>query len=196
MSKIKYIIAVVLVITLMISGCSKKIYKTDESMVYITKENSVVGAIIEKFDKSYYSNDELKAFVENEIDAYNSEAGDEKAITITKFEVEDQVATLFMKYKTVEDYTTYNDTELYSNKVTKAVKDGIAFDGTFIKVSNQTKVKKKEFVKNEKLRVVVLKGQAKVEVDGKILYVSKNVNVEARDIAVTAADEDNYIIYK
>lgn len=99
--------------------------------------------------------------------------------------MEDGTAKLRMDYETVDDYTAFNGVELYEGKIVQALAAGYDFDTDFAGVDKDgsvTGVTRWDILAQEDLKVVIIKANTDVKIDGKILYVScDNVTVTGKD---------------
>ena len=140
----------------MLAGCGSSL-EADTNTVYVSKHGKVVSMDVEQLDQSYYDETELKEFVDSAVDEYNTENG-KNSVKVDDLTVEDGTAKLRMDYETVDDYTAFNGVELYEGKIVQALAAG--YD----------------------LKVVIIKANTDVKIDGKILYVScDNVTVTGKD---------------
>ena len=150
----------------MLAGCGKSL-DADTDTVYVQKNGTVLSVDVETLDKDYYDETELKDYVTDVVSTYTGEHG-KSAVKLENLSVKDGTATLKMKYKTPEDYTGFNGIELYEGKVVKALAAGYDF--------------KTDFVSVEDGKVVIIKANRDVKVDGTICYVSsENVKLTGTD---------------
>ena len=205
MKRIGYAILVVLVLGTLLVGCGP--VDSESNLIYISKKGQVQTIDVEEFDKSYYSEEGFKTFAQEAIDVYNK-SHEVDAITLKEFTVEEQVAKLKIEYKSVTDFSNFNELTLYQGTVAAAVSEGYLFDVDFSKVEKGEitgTATRADILAEEGLSVVIIKANTNVQVDGTIHYVSTaNVTVTAKDI-VSIYDEENtslstdvctYIIYK
>lgn len=190
----------------MLAGCGTSV-SSDDDLVYVDKKGKVTSIDVEDLDASYYDEDELNSFVKDEIDQYTAENG-KGTVSLKDLKVEDGKAKLTMEYKTPEDYAAFNGIELYQGKIVKALAAGYDFKADFVSVEDGVEQKAattKEIYATENLKVVIIKANTNVQVDGDICYVSKeNVTLTGNN-SVSIAEEGNhsfetdvytYIIYK
>lgn len=186
----------------LLSGCSKKT-DVDTSTVFIEKKGKITSVDVEALDKDYYDEAELESYITDHVNDYTSENGN--TVEMASFTVTDQVAKLQMQYDSYEDYTAFNGIELYDGTVVEAEAAGYDFDTDFISVSDEDtkKVSKDDVLADDNNKVVIIKANVDVKVDGTILYVSKeNTKVtEKNKVSITgegSAEEAalTYIIYK
>lgn len=186
----------------LLSGCSKKT-DVDTSTVFIEKKGKITSVDVEALDKDYYDEAELESYITDHVNDYTSENGN--TVEMASFTVTDQVAKLQMQYDSYEDYTAFNGIELYDGTVVEAEAAGYDFDTDFISASDEDtkKVSKDDVLADDNNKVVIIKANVDVKVDGTILYVSKeNTKVtEKNKVSITgesSAEEAalTYIIYK
>ena len=186
----------------LLSGCSKKT-DVDTSTVFIEKKGKITSVDVEALDKDYYDEAELESYITDHVNDYTSENGN--TVEMASFTVTDQVAKLQMQYDSYEDYTAFNGIELYDGTVVEAEAAGYDFDTDFISASDEDtkKVRKDDVLADDNNKVVIIKANVDVKVDGTILYVSKeNTKVtEKNKVSITgegSAEEAalTYIIYK
>ena len=186
----------------LLSGCSKKT-DLDTSTVFIEKKGKITSVDVEALDKDYYDEAELESYITDHVNDYTSENGN--TVEMASFTVTDQVAKLQMQYDSYEDYTAFNGIELYDGTVVEAEAAGYDFDTDFISASDEDtkKVSKDDVLADDNNKVVIIKANVDVKVDGTILYVSKeNTKVtEKNKVSITgegSAEEAalTYIIYK
>ena len=189
----------------LLTGCGS--LEAEDNIVYVQKKGKVQTLDVEAFDKSYYSAEGFKAFAQEAIDAYNM-SHETDAVTLTEFTLEENAAKLEMEYKTVEDYSAFNEITLYQGTIAEAVGEGYLFDVDFSKVEKGEvtgSATRSDILEEDGLSVVIIKANTNVKVGGNICYVSsENVTVTEKD-TVSIYDEENtsltadvctYIIYK
>lgn len=183
MKKIVCTVLCVLLCAGLLSGCGTSL-AGDTSVVYVNKKGEVLSLDVEEMNQDFYDETELKAFVDEAVEDYTSEY-DKNAVKVESLTVEDGTAKLQMKYKTTDDYTRFNGIELYQGKVVSALAAGYAFDGEFARVEDGKvtgTATKQEIYAAEDLKVVVIRANTDVKVDGDICYVScENVKLTGAD---------------
>ena len=203
-----------------LAGCGAVKFEPQESGIYINGDGSLSAAEIESFDNSTfggenrYSEEELRAFVEEAVRSYNQEAdgralayGEELEkdaeplpITIVTLKVEENVAELVMNYAACEDYLAFNEaddtiTGLSIQSAPVAAASGISLDG-FTNAKGEA-VDTSKARESEKYRVAAIQGNAatSVTVNGKILGVSGAV-IKDDHVVLTSAGETSYILFR
>jgi len=206
MKKLISISMVCLLMTGLFSACGKSL-EADRDTVYVQKKGGIIGAAIADFDKDYYSEDELKTFVEERVQDYQEEHG-KNSVKIDSFSVEEGVAKLYMKYEGYEDYQDFNEVTLFSGTVPQALAAGFAFDTEFTQVEDGKAAGSVESatVAETDYKIVILSEKVDVKVDGVIQYMSSAyTSVKAKDtVAVQVPEEAEdgeelslvYIVYK
>lgn len=192
------VVAVVLIAAIAIGGIvwfnGRENYEADTSTVFILKNGRVVTTDIETFDMGKYSVDELTAYLTDIIDTYNGEHGEESVIQ-KEYLVENNVATLILEYANTDIYEDFYGIELFSGTISEALEAGYEFDVEFARVSNN-KVEAcdaGEITTQPELKCAIIKANTRVQVDGKITYISAdNVYEYGKNYAVL---KDHYNIF-
>lgn len=178
------IILSVLIGMMLFAGCGENI-TAESDLVYVDKKGGVTSVDVGEFDQSYYSQEELKSFVEEEVEQYTTANGKD-TVSLKDLSVENGVAKLTLAYKTVDDYVGFNGIELYQGKVVKALADGYGFDVDFKTVENETvtgTASSQDIYGDSSLKAVIIKANhISVKVPGNVCFVSGD------DVELTAAD--------
>lgn len=164
-------------------GCGTSL-EGDTSVVYVEKNGTILSLDVEQFDEDYYNAEELTDFVNEEVSAYTQENGN-SSVKMEELTVDGGTARLQMKYKTADDYSAFNGIELYQGKVIDALAAGYVFEGDFASVE-EGKVtgaaSKQDIYQEQDLKVVVIRANTDVRVEGEICYVScENVELTGTD---------------
>lgn len=202
----------------MLSGCGNKM-KVDRSTVYVGKKGQIVSVDVGELDKDYYDETELEEYITDQIADYTGT--DDGAAKKEAFKISDGVARLQIKYDSYEDYAKLNKIEFYTGTVVTALAAGYDFDTEFLAaeaadgkegeaLDESTEsgggndiVSKQEVLENDENKVVIIKANVDVKVDGTVLYVSaQDTQVTGKDtVSITGegADEEaalTYIVYR
>lgn len=176
------------------------------STIYVDKKGKVTSATIASFSKEQYNEDELKSSIDEAISAYN---GDQEArITLAKFKVKKEQATLRMTYATSDDYEVFNGRTLFVGTIAEAKLAGYDFEGEFWDQSKAT-IKGSAIIKEAQDEMVIITNEpVQIQTTKDILYTSDNATiidkrlaqveaeVGATDNGITFGNEKNaYIIY-
>lgn len=167
----------------MLAGCGKSV-EADASLVYVDKKGAVTSVDVESLDVNTYDETEFEAFVDGAVEEYNAVNG-KNSVKSEGITVEEGVAKLQMKYKTAEDYAAFNGIEFYAGTVVDSLAAGYTYDTDFVKVEDGTvtgTAAKQEIYAGEGLKVVIIRANTNVQVEGKICYVStENVRLAGPD---------------
>ena len=209
MKKFRCIGMIMILCAGLLAGCGES-FTADENTVYVGKNGKVLTVDVEAFEADYYSEAELQDYIRAEVDAYTETAG-KNSVKLSKLTVENGIAKMEMSFKTVEDYTAFNGIELYQGNTVNALAAGYRFDTDFTKVVDGAfagSATKDEIYEQDDLKVVVIKANTNVQIDGEIQYVStENVTVTGTNtvsISDGSDEEDTsfetdvytYIVYK
>ena len=180
------------------AGCGQD-YSAAENTLFIEKSGRVVETGVERLDQIYYSEDELKTFIEEEIASF-----DEGTVEETGFSVEEGVATLTLTYGNASSYNAFNKRTLYLGTVVKAEAAGYDLSGVNFLSAETGEVVGVEQIREEPDRsVVILAENTVVSVPGKVLYYSVGGElVDKKQVRFSGyTDNDasvrlSYVIYK
>lgn len=165
---------VVIIIAGLLSGCGKS-FDAEQNTVYVQKKGTIIGAAIEKLDKEYYQEEELKEFVETKVAEYQKKH-EKKSVKLDDFSVKEDVAKLFIKYAGYEDYQNFNEVILFAGTVPEALAAGYDFNTTFTKIKDgkASGSAASDKLKDTDYKVVILNEKIEVKVDGEIQYISSD----------------------
>lgn len=189
------------------AGCGTATIEGESNVVYVGKKGSVISLDIEELNQDYYDAEELENYVNDAVSEYN-EAYGRNSVKVQELTVEEGTARLQMKYKTAADYSTFNGIELYQGKVIDSLAAGYVFDGEFARVEDGKVIgaaTKQEIYAEDDLKVVIIRANTDVQVDGEICYVScENVELTGTNsVSIREGESDSYetevytfIVYK
>ncbi len=209
--KIKVFIAVILCMAVL-AGCSGKVdlSKVTESTIGINGDGSIDEVVIESFEQSYYSLEELQAYVEEEVAEFNrahpqeqpkdQKADDEEitAMTVLSVEVdeEEKTARLALSYRTDDLYNAFNASAIHFYSMDEA-----SAEASIAEVKNLSSAKEgktadfSEIAGSKKLHVVCTDGPARLKMSGRILYYSKEASL-IDDHTVQTPEGFSVIVFK
>ena len=177
-------------------------FEPTEDSLYITGSGQVTSAAIETYEKDYYTEEGLKAFVEENL------AGDgEKApAVLNACTLADGTASLLIDFSSPAAYmefmAAYPDEE--SGVQVKALsilsmEEAELGDVSLTAAAGKEKgtaVPADQVKKKSKLHVAVVEGPALLETDGAIQYISDGVTLTGENGARTPDGGVSYIIFK
>lgn len=155
------------------AGCGTTV-NGESSVVYVEKNGTVISLDVEELAQDYYDAEELESFVNDAVSEYTEEHG-RSSVKVQELTVEEGTARLQMQYKTAEDYSAFNGIELYQGKVIDSLAAGYVFDGEFARVEDGKVIgaaTKQEIYAEDDLKVVIIRANTDVQVDGEICFVS------------------------
>ena len=187
MKKWKTVLAWVLA-AVCLTGCSQ--FKAEHSAVELKKDGSVMAAVLDTLDKSYYDEEELKTAIDESVADYN-EGKEETAIVVKKFEASEEGVQLYMNYAAAEDYQAFNNVTFYAGDLQGAYDDHYEFPDTFWQVEKGKvtgTVTRSDILSGLNYYVLIYSEEMDVKVPGKIVYVSTDTAVTGKKTA-TNIDE-------
>ncbi|MGN0382896.1 MAG: hypothetical protein ACI4DS_01395 [Eubacterium sp.] len=200
------ILAVIIsVICLFSCGKSKDAISVSagESGIYISTDSRVTYKIAENFDKSYYSEDDLKKQIESEVEDFNSSsyAGSDNAMSLQKYKVKNKVATVEFEFATTEDFVNYvinyNETSedsIYIGNIKGADEKKFSISGEFNNFDASESIEADKLAESD-YNIIILNEKMIISIGNGIKYASENVTFDDEKTVVTPEDEISYIIY-
>lgn len=114
------------IVTLGLAGCSQA--KTpDISSVSIEKDGTVSHQIVGQFEQNYYEMDGLSALAAQRVEEYCAGHGD-GSVELQSVESEDGKILIDLKYASPEDYSSFNNRELYVGTLEDAASQGYVLE--------------------------------------------------------------------
>jgi len=205
----------------MITGCSSVKFEPAVSSIYVDKDGTVFGADIESFDNSSfteerYKEEDLKAFVEEEVIAYNQEkAGvaeayepeekdknDDSAplpVSITSLTVEENEAKLILKYANCDDYLAFTQADdavtglLFANAAQASEAD--LFPANLVDAKGGA-VDTSKYTGSDKAFVVSVIGTTQLVVNGRIIGATDGDEVVDDHTANISSEEAVSVLFR
>lgn len=225
MKKISRVMLTVAVVMAMFvaSGCARSgggaEFDPAQSSIFIKKDGSVLSASVGHSEQNYYSEEELKGFMETELAEFNASQGKEgaaynqegaeklpAAIVSCKVEGADgqKVVKAILEYSSPEMLLALagenRDGDIKLNSLaTDSVENRLAagelVGSSFVDDKGKA-VDAGKITSQSKLRVVSAQGPALIQTEGKVLYMSEGCTL-ADDYTVQTPEEgSSFIIFK
>ena len=196
-----------------LSGCSGKkvdLSKASESTVGVNGDGTIDELSVESFEESYYSLDELTAYVQEQVDYFNganpqpqpetkkSDADEVLAVTVKAVEVdaEEKRARLELSYLNADLYNSFNDASLRFMTVTEAQgASELADIGELTDTKTGEMTALADLSDSDKLHVVSAAASMRLMTAGKIVYYGGDLSL-IDDYTVQTGDGRAVIIVK
>lgn len=185
----------IFVMSVLLTACGEKELTVDTNTLYIKSDGTLTEASFELFQEEYYDAAELEKYVKDEVHTYNYKNVRE-AIAVDKVEVQDNVAAAYLTYQTVDDYIAFNEAEVFSGTVKKAMDEGYDFEVEFKEYSKEEAAGILDVTEESTNKILILNATVDVRVDGTICFVSSNVQKKDKKNVSLTQGELSYIIYK
>lgn len=166
--------------------------------IYISREGAVSSAFVESYDQDYYTEEDLKAYLEESI----KEQYPDVAVTLQDCSVENGTMKAVFDYGTPGDLVAFledqksEDLDVSGLKV-ESLADGMAegtVSGGSLVSASDGKPADFQALAGTEGTLVTVEGTASVQTEGKILYVSEGV--EIMDQGAVTSGGSSYIIFK
>lgn len=180
---------------LLLTSCGME---EEESAVIILKDGTIDSRIVESFDKSYYSQEELQQKILMNASAYNRMVG-EGAVSVEKVAVEDGVVKVKMTYAGASDYADFNGGVFFVGSVTEAQDAGYDLNKVLVSVEDGlVTVGMSDILAMTDMQILITDMKDPVKLGGKAAYISGNVSVDGKLKTVTfneESEEMSYVIF-
>ena len=180
--------------TILLTGCSQK-FEPTESTIFVNSKGVVKSAIMESFDKGYYDFEELKGDAESAVQAYCSESAAD-SVVLESITNENDVVTLMMQYKTVQDYYEFNDMILFVGTLSEVEAAGYILEDFHDAEGQPVELSEEE---KSTLKAVVTEENVCIQTNGKIRCVSESVEILDNKLArvmEAGATHPAFVVYK
>ena len=172
--------------SVLLGACGAKL-DVQENTIALQKSGKVLEAAVESFDQSYYDEEELNTYVQKAVEAYTQEHG-KKSVSVT--------------------FSDFSGIECFSGSIVEAQAAGYDFDLDFYPVTegkaDKKSVKGSTLLKEDDLKVLIVKANSDLIVPGKIVYVSADGTevTSEKQVNVTQKKQDTdeavlvYVLYQ
>lgn len=199
--KLKAVLAVGAV-CIFLCACGQSADGTKETTMKLEEDGTIINTIIENFDETLYSADNLQNMMLDEVSAFNSTTGG-KSISIDKVEASEGQVEVVLIYAGASVYEAFNEVTCFYGTMQEFYDAGIEKSGITFYTKNGDVYGIEELLKLEGEQIIVLEkskveGTIKVETPSKILYASDNVEFLSNKSVRIPADTEElaYIIIK
>jgi hypothetical protein len=166
-------------------GCGQA--KTaDISSVSVEKDGTITHQIVGYFEQNYYDADSLENLATERIDEYCEDKG-EGAVTLLSVDQQDNKVSLSLQYASPEDYSSFNNRELYVGTLEEAGQQGYSLEKVaFISTKSEPAELDSIEGQDEKQIVVIATKPGEellVNTYGKVLYINQSAD-SGMDVSV------------
>ncbi len=187
---------------LVFQGCGS--LKVDSNTISLQKNGRITEAIVEDFSQDYYDEEELRSYIDSQVDAFSAEDGRGQVKT-SGYKVEDGKVHLNVRYEDADTYGAFNGVEIFCGTVVQAQAEGYKFDTDFVTVedgkANGT-ADTQTVLGDDELKALIVRENTDIIVPGTIQYVSaEGTQVTAKDTVTMEKKSDTsvaplvYVIY-
>ncbi len=166
----------------------------EDAAISIDRKGKITEYLSEALDQPYYSFDELKSMLDEEVSEYNARHG-EGSVAVELAEEEEGRVNLTISYASGEDYASFNNIEFYYGSMINAQLEGYLFDGSFKEIRDGVVVDEEvdgsEVFQDMSDTVVIVRAPLEVKVPGKVSFTSSNAGVIRSDAVVASGAEED-----
>lgn len=197
-------------VMLLLSACGKASsneFTPNASSIYVKRDKTVKSALVEQYENEYYSEEELSQFLKDAVLSYNNSVqGQENSpVVLESCSLADGTASAVFSYQSAEDFLKFAEaeqdtdnllSEFYVMQVSDGFSAGLILDGTFVKAKDQKTVDAEKITRQSDLYMVAATGEALIQTEGKVQYVSEGCEVKDDFTVQTPKEGRSYIIFK
>jgi len=190
------LILTVIVTALLVTACTAgiDISRLTENTVVVTREGEIAEISIEDFRESYYSFDDLTAFVNDIVDGFNNDHTDSQpAITLRTMEETAEKARVEMLFTDAKIYEAFHGIIFMSTDIPGLSEAARTL--TYITRDNGEEIDVFSLKDSDKYKAIITDSALNLMVEGKIDYYSNNIELIDKN-HVKTAEELSVIIYK
>lgn len=175
---------------ILLSGCSGSNHLAlddiEADTLYVSKEGSLELASVETFGEEYYSKKELKDFIEEAVDTYTSENG-EDTVKMEDFFVKEDTAKVLLSFDSADTYSSFQGESLQF-LTSEELHGKMVLPEQFTSAADGKKVDKDTVLAEKDLKYVVVNGTLDIQVDGVIKYYSEAMIISDTNVHTTGED--------
>lgn len=205
MKKLRAALLGIAAASILASGCSASDrgagFDPDQNSIYVKKDGTVENAAVVYTDKDYYEKEGLKQEIEESIQASGQEIS---LVSCSVEKVGDQYQLKYiLGYNSPEELLEFNqqirnpDIQLSgfsTDSVADCLASGGLVDGSFVDLEGDP-VETSDITSQSSWRVVQVQGEALIQTQGKIQYVSQGCRLQDSYRVVTPQEGVSYIVF-
>ncbi|MCQ2517621.1 MAG: hypothetical protein MJ119_02570 [Lachnospiraceae bacterium] len=200
MRKTGLILTVVMLFTLILTGCGAKnvdASKITTSTLTVLKGGKIDAVFVEDFSQSYYNQSELDTMIKEEVEEFNKNSGSESIKYITSI-VANNIAKVQLDFDNADIYSEYEGEYFYNGTVKDAVANGYSFDYELKSASDESStIDGTKILELGDYGVVITAEPLHVSVPGKVMYVSVDASIVSENEVDTYENPgETVILYK
>lgn len=185
-----------------VTGCkgriqSLKLADIKDETVLLRSDGSVQSGAYEAFDEVYYDKDDLKSFMEKNIDEFNEEQGEE-CVKLNKLKIEENgtkhIAKAIVTYDNMKLYSVMNNIDATSYTMEEAKEAGVLPEILTV-AADGSRVNQKEVTDNTEYKVLVIQIKGDLMFPDTVKYYD-NAMLLAPNTVETTGEERAVIVYK
>ncbi len=169
-------VLLILVMACCLAGCGRS-KAPGVSSVSIDKEGRISHQIVGEFEQNYYEKDGLTALAEERVAEYCADNGAESVI-LGEVEEEEGKVLVGFSYATDEDYSAFNNREMFVGTLEEAEQKGYNLGYVAFTSSKGRPMEISGIENPEKKRIVIIgvkpTEEMQVNTYGKVLYVNQS----------------------
>lgn len=177
-------------------------FQPAQSSIFVARDGGISSALVEKYDKDYYSESELKAEIEKAVAEYNAEKGADLT-SLKSCTMKDGKASAVFTYVSGDAMVDFAETtgdhsmaltSFSTSTVTDLVNQGTISDAAIVDINGKA-VSADTLGKETSLHAITMDGSGTVQTQGKIVYMSEGCTLKD-SFTVVVPEGNHYIVFK
>ena len=180
-------------------GCAGS-REAEGTTLYVDEDGVLEQAIVEPMGEDTFTQEELRAYIRDDLAAYAEENGGE-TVALDSCRISEDTVRITLTYASAGDYAAYNQVECFLGTVQEAEGAGYGFEGNFLDAGGNA-VEAAAVLEQSGAHVLILEEAITVQVPDDVLYTTSNAAVSGKQTVTVEASEDGfteepvYIIYQ
>ena len=176
------VLLALLVVPVMVLGACGMAVRSSDTTLTIDETGRIREDIVEDQGTDSFTEEELTAYVEKEIELYNS--SEENAVKLNSCSVQNGDVKISLEYVSGDDYAAFNQVTFFVGTLQEAEDAGYEVERTWLDTTGAAgdmEIIRERF---KEWKVCIVSEPINIKVPDKILYASDNVRVTGRLSAV------------
>ena len=189
--------AVILGLCISLPACGTEYETPQEGLLNITiaSDGKVDAVLVDDFSKADYDENELVAYINKEITAYNS-AHSQGAVSLESHEKQGSDMIVGLHFATSRDYDGFMPDSLFTGTVQEAYDMGYDLNCALSYADMPEHVLgKNELMNMANSKIVIFEGKGSIRLPKRIKYYTQGMKLTAADSAEASAEGTYIIIY-
>lgn len=182
-------------------GCSgrEKTLTADTDTIILQEKGSVVGYVVQEFDESRYSLEQLQALIDSEIENYCAQTAEGAVVLDQRELTKEGILTVAMTYQSVQDYADFNQEIFFYGTIEEAVLAGYDLRSLTMRDASDAEVTvgRTELEAMPDGCILITEDPSNIRGYQKLAYIGLNDTlISEHEVDTDDGDKMHYVIFK